>query len=293
MVEIKYINRKSGEIEVEEVPGGGAMKFLYGNPLGKLSLWLLIKRKFFSAWFGKYMSSRSSVKKIEGFVQNHQINLDEYIIPEGGFSSFNDFFYRKIKPENRPIEKGVVSPADGRVVVFPEMSQSKRFFIKGEEFDLSKFLDGNKNLIEAYTGGSMCIVRLAPVDYHRYHFPLDGIPGESVLINGAYYSVSPLALQKNVQIFLENKREYCVLETTSHGKVLICDVGATLTAGICQTYQSNEQVNKGDEKGYFYFGGSTLILLFEKGEITFSEDLIENTQNGYETLLKMGETIGN
>lgn len=292
MVEIEYINRSTGEKEVEKVPGGGSMKFLYGNPIGKLSLWLLIKRKFFSVWFGKYMSSKSSVKKIQGFVRNHQIDLNEYQIPEKGFQSFNDFFYRKVKPEMRPIGEGVVSPADGRVLVFSEISDTQKFYVKGEEFDLNSFLDGNKQLVDLYNGGAMCVVRLAPVDYHRYHFPVSGSPSASILINGAYYSVSPLALQKNMKIFLQNKREYTVLDSSSNGKVLICDVGATLTGGICQTYEPNKPIQKGDEKGYFYFGGSTLILLFEKGKVSFNEDLLSNTNKGLETLIKMGETIG-
>lgn len=291
MTQIKYINRVTGSIETENVPGGGSMRFLYGNPIGKFSLWLLIKRKFFTAWFGKYMNSRSSAKKIPSFVENHKIDLEEYVVPEGGYKSFNDFFYRHIKPDFRPIGEGVVSPADGRVLVFPTIDSSQKFFVKGEAFNLNKFLKDDE-LASRFVGGSICIVRLAPVDYHRYHFPVHGIASESKLINGYYYSVSPIALQKNMKIFVENKREYTRLESDENGLVLICDVGATLTGGIQQTYQPNSQVKKGTEKGYFFFGGSTLILLFEKNRIVFSEDLIENSSRGYETLVKMGETIG-
>lgn len=291
MTEIKFINRNTGSLEVENVPGGGSLRFLYGNPIGKFTLWFFIKRKLFSAWFGKYMSSQRSAKKIDDFVKKHQIDLNQYIVPENGFSSFNDFFYRKIKSQFRPIGEGIISPADGRVLVFPSISDAHKFYVKGLEFDIEKFL-GNKELAKEFIGGSMCVVRLAPVDYHRYHFPLEGVPSESKLINGYYYSVSPIALQKNVRIFLENKREYTILQTEEKGRVLICDVGATLTAGIQQTYQSEKRVEKGEEKGYFYFGGSTLILLFQKNRMTFSDDLIANTEKGLETLVKMGETIG-
>ncbi|CAG5079815.1 phosphatidylserine decarboxylase [Parvicella tangerina] len=291
MTEIKYINRETNSLETEEVPGSGAMHFLYGNPIGKFSLWFFIKRKVFSSWFGKYMSSKRSAKKIPGFVESHNIDLSQYVVPDGGFQSFNDFFYRKIKADQRPIGEGVISPADGRILVFPTITDASKFYVKGKTFDLIEFLR-DEQLAQLFNEGSLCVVRLAPVDYHRYHFPVGGVPSESKLINGYYYSVSPIALQKNFQIFLENKREYSVLKTASHGKVLICDVGATLTAGIQQTYVAGKSVNKGDEKGYFYFGGSTLILLFEKDAITFSKDLIENTHNGFETLVKMGETIG-
>ncbi|HYQ56234.1 MAG TPA: phosphatidylserine decarboxylase, partial [Draconibacterium sp.] len=139
--------------------------------------------------------------------------------------------------------------------------------------------------------GEMAIVRLAPPDYHRFHFPASGTASKSIKINGHYFSVSPLALQKSLEIFCENKREYCTLSTEEYGDILIVDVGATMVGSIIQTYEANTQVKKGDEKGYFAFGGSTLVLLFEKGKITFDADLVENTKKGMETTVKVGENI--
>ncbi|MCB9197859.1 MAG: phosphatidylserine decarboxylase [Flavobacteriales bacterium] len=292
MSEIKFVNRSNGELITEQVPGGRAMSFIYTNPFGKLSLWLLIKRKLLSALFGKYMSSKASVSKVEPFIRKHKMDMSEYIVPEGGFSSFNDFFYRKVRPQFRKIGDGVISPADGRVLVFPDISSVRTFFVKGEEFSLSTFLQDD-SLIKRYEGGSMCIIRLAPVDYHRYHFPVSGKASKNVKINGYYYSVSPIALQRNVRIFLENKREYSNIESNEFGNVLMCEVAATLTGGMKQVYIENENVLKGQEKGYFFFGGSTVILLFEKQRVVFSNDLIENTKKGLETWLKMGETIAN
>jgi phosphatidylserine decarboxylase len=292
MEEIKFKVRGSDDVVTEKVPGGGFLSFLYGgNPLGKLSLFLLVKRKVFSVGFGKYMSSSRSKKKIAPFVEKHKIDLNEYFQPQNGYQSFNDFFYRNIKPTARPIQNGVVSPADGRVVAFNLLSDTKKFFVKGAEFNLQSFLNDDK-LAAKYKEGAMLIVRLAPVDYHRYHFPVSGVVGPSKIINGYYYSVSPLALRKRMEIFCQNQREYSIQSSKEYGEVLICDVGATLTGGIVQTYQSGELSEKGSEKGYFAFGGSTIILLFEKGKIKFSSDLISNTNQGYETFLKMGETIG-
>lgn len=292
MEEIKFKVRGSDDVITEKVPGGGFLSFLYGgNPLGKLSLFLLVKRKIFSVGFGKYMSSSKSRKKIAPFVAKHNINLEEYDQPENGYQSFNDFFFRNIKPEFRPIGDGAVSPADGRVVAFNSLSDTKKFFVKGSEFDLKSFLCDD-NLACKYAGGAMLIVRLAPVDYHRYHFPVSGVVGPSKVIQGFYYSVSPLALRKKMEIFCQNQREYSIQSSAVYGDVLICDVGATLTGGIVQTYKENEFAEKGSEKGYFAFGGSTIILLFEKGKIQFNKDLIQNTNDGYETFLKMGEKIG-
>ncbi|HIP32387.1 MAG TPA: phosphatidylserine decarboxylase [Crocinitomicaceae bacterium] len=289
MQEIHYINRSNNQEEIEKVPGNGFLNFLYGgNPLGKMSLWLMVKRKYFSVVFGKYMRSSFSKSKIAPFVKKHQIDLNDYQKQE--FEHFNDFFYRKIKPSARPIGDGIVSPADGRVLVFPKISDTQQFYVKGSAFDLITFLQ-NEELAKKYDNGSMMVVRLAPVDYHRFHFPVSGVPSENKKIKGDYYSVSPIALREKVEIFLQNKREYCVLHNKEIGDVLICDVGATLTAGIHQTYQPTKPFQKGDEKGYFSFGGSTLIVLFEEGKMNFSKDLIENTSKGFETLLKMGEQI--
>jgi phosphatidylserine decarboxylase len=197
-----------------------------------------------------------------------------------------------VKPEFRPIHDGIVSPADGRVLAFEKISLSHKFFVKGSQFSLEQFLNDDK-MVKKFENGAMFIVRLAPVDYHRYHFPVSGRVGKNIKIKGAYYSVSPFALRKSLSIFCQNKREYCIQSSEKYGDVLICDVGATLTGGIIQTYKENEILSKGTEKGYFAFGGSTLVLFFEPNKIQFSQDLIENTKSGFETFLKMGETIGN
>lgn len=290
MEQITYYLR-SGEKQVENAPGAGFLRFLYTTPLGKLGLWILVKRKFFSVLFGKYMDSKASIKKIAPFIEQHQMDMTPYIEPNGGYRHFNDFFYRKIKPEFRPIGEGFVSPADGRVVAFNELKDGQKFYIKGSEFDLNTFTN-DPALAKKYEGGAMYVVRLAPVDYHRYHFPTDGLAGPSIRVEGDYYSVSPIALKRNWEIFWQNERQYTILNSETYGDVLICDVGATLTGGIVQTYAFNTQVEKGQEKGHFTFGGSTLVLMLEKGKIKFSEDLVQNSLEGKETYLKMGETIG-
>jgi phosphatidylserine decarboxylase len=146
-------------------------------------------------------------------------------------------------------------------------------------------------LAKKYKDGAMAIVRLAPADYHRFHFPASGKVSASKAINGHYFSVSPLALQRSLKIFCENYREYCILESPTFGDILISDVGATMVGSIIQTYKANSEIEKGDEKGYFAFGGSTLVLLFEKGKADFDADLTSNTKKGFETTIRMGEQI--
>ncbi|MBU2019145.1 MAG: phosphatidylserine decarboxylase [Bacteroidetes bacterium] len=286
------IQNRDGSTFIEETPGRGFLNFLYGtNPLGKLGVDVLVKRKFFSVLFGKYMDSSLSKGKIAPFIEKYKMDMDPYIIPNQGFAHFNDFFYRKIKPEFRPIGDGFVCPADGRIVAFDTLEEGQKFYVKGKQFDLETFL-GDKQLADQYSGGAMLVVRLAPVDYHRYHFPTSGIVGPSKVINGYYYSVSPIALKNNWAIFWQNERSYAIQDSAEFGKVLICDVGATLTGSIIQTYEENTFVEKGAEKGHFAFGGSTLVVLLEPGKINFDRDIKMNSSNGKETYVKMGETIG-
>ncbi len=288
---ILYIDRKSGQVKQENVPSAGMLRWLYSGASGKVALNLLFKRKLVSSLGGWYMNTRLSAKRIPAFVAEHCIDLNEFQhnSPKA-FSSFNDFFYRKIKTEARPLGNHLISPADGKILVFPDIEDLSKFFVKGNEFSLRSFLR-NEKLAKKYEKGAMAIVRLAPPDYHRYHFPAEGIASESVKIKGYYFSVSPLALQKSLRIFCENKREYCTLASPEYGDILILDVGATMVGSIIQTYKPGQKVKKGAEKGYFAFGGSTLVLLFEKGKISFDADLVENTRKGLETNVRLGENI--
>lgn len=291
MNEIKYIERRSQTIKVEKVPSLGMLKWLYNSATGKLALNVLFKRKIISLLGGWYMNKKHSAKRIPKFVNDHNINLQECEESNTtNFKTFNNFFYRKLKSDARKIEDGIVSPADGKILVFPKIKDISSFFVKGTEFSLQSFFC-NKLLVNKYEDGAMAIIRLAPADYHRFHFPASGIASESIKIKGHYFSVSPFALRGSLRILCENKREYCTLSSFDCGDVLIVDVGATMVGGITQTYRTNSEVKKGDEKGYFSFGGSTLVLLFEKDKIEFDSDLQVNTKNGFETTVLMGENI--
>ena len=288
---IQYIERKSGSLTKEFVPSEGMLRWLYNSSLGKVTLNTLVKRKMLTRLGGWYMSSRFSKKKIDKFVLQYQIDLSNYKITDSkAYLNFNDFFFRKIQPEKRPIGNGVVSPADGKMLAFESITDVSSFFVKGSEFTIKSFLK-NKDLANKYAGGSMIIARLAPTDYHRFHFPASGHISESKDIKGRYFSVSPMALKKSLEIFCQNYRTYSTLNTDDFGDILISEVGATMVGSIIQTYQDNSQVKKGAEKGYFAFGGSTLVLFFEKGKVKLAADLLENTRKGYETSVFVGENI--
>jgi phosphatidylserine decarboxylase len=236
------------------------------------------------------MDRTYSAKKIHPFIKDFDIDMS--IVQEQEFKNFNDFFTRKLKVDARPINTStniVVSPADGKILAYADISNSD-FIIKGKRFDVSSFLD-NPDLAQKYHDGSLLIIRLAPVDYHRFHFPVSGNLSQNKKIEGDYYSVNPFALRKKAEIFCLNKREYTILSNPLFGDVIMAEVGATLVGSIEQTFKGSS-VNKGEEKGYFKFGGSTVVLLFEKSKIHIDEDLLINTANGYETTVKMGKRIG-
>ena len=292
MSKIKYIDRNTGREKIESVPAEGIMKWLYGSPIGKVALYVLLKRKLVSVLGGWFMNSIFSKKRIQVFITDYNIEMTDYLQTDASkFKHFNDFFYRKINPAKRPIGQGVVSPADGKMLAFQSIEESTSFFIKGSHFDLSRFL-GTAELAQKYRGGAMLIIRLAPTDYHRYHFPAKGIASETSMINGYYYSVSPIALRQSLEVFCENKRTISTLVTASYGDILISEVGATMVGSILQSYDVNSSVEAGSEKGYFAFGGSTVVLLFEQGKVKLSDDLIQNTKNGLETQVLVGQTIG-
>ncbi len=290
MKEISYIDRKDGRVKTEKVPGEKTIRWLYYHPLGKITLNLLLKRKFVSAWAGNYMNTRRSAKRIQSFARANGIDLSEYeFSANGSYKTFNQFFYRRLKPGVRPVGERVVSPADGKILAFQKIDDLATFFVKGLDFTLRSFLQ-DTSLAQKYRNGSMAIVRLAPADYHRFHFPVSGKASPSKKIKGHYFSVSPLALNNGLRIFCENQRDFCTLVTEKYGTVLLAEVGAAMVGSIIQTYRPGE-VQKGAEKGYFAFGGSSLVLVFEEGKIQFDEDLILNTKKGLETSIKMGENI--
>ncbi len=290
-MEIKYINRSTNEVETERPPGEGLLKFLYQNSFGKGIILPFVKRKFVTEWYGRWMDRPASKKRIASFVDSLNIDMSESRRSIHEFKSFNDFFYRKLKPGARTIQQGLVSPGDGKLLAFKKASDANSFYIKGKEFTLRKFLkdDGTAN---KYRDSSMVILRLAPNDYHRYHFPYDGIPSRSEHIDGAYYSVSPISVSEMfTEVFCENKREICRLKTLEKGEMLLIPVGATMVGSIHSTYKPDEPVKKGNEMGYFAFGGSTIVLLFDPDSFKLDKDLLENTKNQIETAVKMGEKI--
>ena len=219
--------------------------------------------------------------------------MHEYEVPAEGFQSFNSFFIRTLKPGMRPIDSNphiITSPADGNVVVIENLTQNTNFPIKNAFFDLAHFI-GSEALAKQYYGGTVIIVRLAPENYHWFHFPTDSIASKPTRIKGCLESVNPIAFSKNLNPLLTNERHLITLQTPNHNTILMIPVGAMFVGRIVETYSPEQWYKKGDPAGYFAFGGSTIALVFKAGVMQPQEAFIKNSLQSLETPIKMGEAL--
>ena len=285
---MKYIDRK-GNITIEENGQDKFLRHLYNDWGGRLCLKIIIQ-PFVTRLGGWFLNTRLSARMISGFVERNHIDLS--VCTRQKFDSYNDFFTRRLKEGQRPVAADanvLVSPCDGKVTV-SRIGSDSRFYIKDTLYTLERLLR-NKKLAERYLGGYAVILRLTVDDYHHYCYVADGEKSPEVKIPGVFHTVNPAA-NDVCQIYHENTREYCLLKTEQFGTIAMMEVGAMMVGKITNLQPSACEVKKGEEKGYFEFGGSTIVLLLQHGKVRMDSDLIENSENGYETIVRMGERIG-
>ena len=265
------------------------LEVIYGHALTRMLL-----RPFLSPAVsdicGKFLSTRFSRRIIPSFVKKNHIDLSIYEKQE--FDSYNAFFTRKIKAEQRPIndQKNVlISPSDGKVTAYP-ITQKGRFWIKHTQYTAAQLLK-DERLAERYMGGWIYVIRLTVDDYHRYCYVADGRKSRQRKIRGVLHTVNPVA-NDYYPIYKMNSREYCLLKTKELGTILLMEVGALMVGKINNHEEDSAQVKRGDEKGMFEFGGSTIVVMTEPGMTKPDKDIIQNTKAQAETLIKMGEPIG-
>lgn len=265
------------------------LEVIYGHALTRMLL-----RPFLSPAVsdicGKFLSTRLSRRIIPSFVKKNHIDLGIYEKQE--FNSYNAFFTRKIKAEQRPINEQkniLISPSDGKVTAYP-ITQKGRFWIKHTQYSAAQLLK-DERLAERYMGGWIYVIRLTVDDYHRYCYVSDGYRSSERRIEGVLHTVNPVA-NDCYPIYKMNTREYCLLKTRKLGTVLTMEVGALMVGKICNYVKQPCEVHRGEEKGRFEFGGSTIIVMTEPGKVIPDQDLRTNTREHAETLVKMGEHIG-
>lgn len=264
------------------------LKLLYGTKWGRMLLKPLTVPGV-SKLAGAFLSTKLSCILIKPFIKKNGIDMEQYEPVK--YQSYNDFFTRKIKAGLRPVDynsQHFISPCDSKLIVFP-ITENSRFTVKHTPYTVASLLK-NKNLAADYQGGYVMIFRLTVDDYHRYCYVSDGIKEENVVIPGVLHTVNPVA-NDYFPIFKENSREYSILHTEEFDDVVMVEVGALLVGKIVN-HHGKYRVLRGQEKGYFEFGGSTVILLVKEGKVRMDADILENSAKGIETVVKFGEKIG-
>ncbi|KAF2260176.1 hypothetical protein CC78DRAFT_547751 [Lojkania enalia] len=271
-------------------------KGLKANNMEKKRIRKLLRSLSFKQ--GRKYDDPASAAEIPGFIAFHQLDMSEVLLPTSEFKNFNEFFYRALKPGARPCSapddpRVITSPADCRSVVFNTVDQAQAIWIKGREFTIERLLgDAYPEDAKRYYGGSLGVFRLAPQDYHRFHIPVDGVMGEPKTIEGEYYTVNPMAIRSALDVYGENVRVIVPIDSVTHGRVMVICVGAMMVGSTVITRKGGEKVKRAEELGYFKFGGSTLLLLFEPGQMKYDDDLVDNSKSALETLIRVGMSIG-
>ena len=283
---MKILDRNGQEVIIDQSQNK-LLKKLYGNVLGRCLLKVLTL-PFITGIGGWYMNSALSKHRIKPFIQQNHINMDQYI--EEDYPNYNTFFTRKIKAGQRPINMDkdiLIAPADSKLSYYSLTSETI-LTIKDTTYHLKDLLN-NERLASQYQEGICLIFRLAVDDYQRYFFIDNGIKEADQYIPGKFHTVNPIA-NDYYPIYKQNSRSYCILHTENFGDVVYMEVGAMMVGKICN--HPIKEFKKGQEKGYFEFGGSTIVLLFKKDIVDIDQDIIMNSQNFYETKVCFGEKIG-
>lgn len=293
---IKYYNRHTQKIETEKVYGDAAVRWMYQTPTGQFLTNFLVKAPI-SKIYGAYQNWPISKQKIAPFLDEFGIDLADFEPAPGRsksdpYGNFNEFFIRTFVPGKRTFAtQSEVMPAfsEARYFAYESMTDEQTVPVKGRYLS-SKALLARTRWEETFKDGPLLLARLCPVDYHRFHYPDNGKVLDYYRVKGKLHSVNPIALKEFADIFATNERQVTILETENFGKLAYVEVGAICVGKIVQS-GSLEDFKRGDEKGYFLFGGSTVIVLGEKGRWSPEPDMLEFTKQGIETYLQLGEPV--
>ncbi len=283
---MKIYDRSGNEVIVDQGQNN-LLKLLYSHFLGRCLLKVLTL-PFITHIGGKYMNSSFSKHKISPFIEKNHIDMSQYV--QQSYQSYNEFFTRCIKEGQRPIAKEkeiLIAPADSKLTYYPILEDT-HLQIKDTIYTIEDLLQ-NQSLAKDYQGGVCLIFRLTVDDYHRYCFIDKGTKEKDVYIPGVFHTVNPIA-NDYYPIYKQNSRSYSLLHTENFGDVIYMEVGAMMVGRIVN--HDKKTFEKGEEKGYFEFGGSTIVALFQKDKVIIDEDIIQNSKTHDETRVLMGEKIG-
>lgn len=273
---------------IEDNPNCG-LSFLYNTIPGRILLKPLVSSSFISNLVGSFMESKASKILIKPFIKKYNIDLSLY--KNNKYSCFNDFFIRKLKDEHMIIENNkdtFMAPCDAKLTCY-KINDNTLFTIKNSTYSVSSLIN-NESVAKEFKNGYVLVFRLSPEDYHRYYFVDDGMIIKNYEINGKYHTVNPIVYDK-FKVFKENTRECTIINTKNFSKLIYVEVGALLVGKI-NNHKKKGSFNKNEEKGYFMYGGSTVVILVKENIIKLNDEIINNSSNGIETYVKYKEEIG-
>jgi phosphatidylserine decarboxylase len=290
---IRYQDRASGEWREEQVFGERELTLFYGSPLGKALTQRILTWAPLSEVYGLFKRLPGSRAGVRDFVERLGIDASEAELPLDAYPSLDAFFARRLRPEARPPDPdpaAFLSPCDARTLAFARWPTQRPLEIKRSRVTLPELVNEDPVLCQRFSGGGVLISRLAPADYHRFHFPAQGWASPARAFPGRLHSVHPIALEAGAPS-LRNKRSLTVLETAKFGVLALIEVGALVVGTIVQTFAPG-WVERGAEKGTFRFGGSTVVVLSEPGRVRWDQDLLDATAAGHETLVRVRTRVG-
>ena len=280
-------------MEEEKIYGEASIRWAYYNPIGKIITRLIVKNPLISKLYGWWMDRSSSKKRIQPFIELYNVDTSEFLEPVESYPHFNAFFYRELKPESRPIDDrdfSLVFPADGRHLAIENVQLAKRFYAKGQELSIDELV-GDMPFAQTLSGASVVISRLCPVDYHRFHAPFSGTAMAPLVIGNSLYSVNPLALSQNLDYLIQNRRWVIPFKLDDGKLAVVVVIGATFVGSAEFTYDPGF-VEKGQELGFFLFGGSCVVTVLPHGKAMIDPSLLGQSREGVESYDKMGRPFG-
>lgn len=283
VVFFEIIMNKSTERKGEE----RLLSFAYNTKAGK-PVKRIITNPVVSLVAGKFMDTSLSKLCIKHFIRKNGIDRDDYLAED--YRCFNDYFTRRIRPELRPVDyakNALISPCDGMLSAY-RVSPGCEFSVKQIRYTAEELLR-SETLAKRYEEGVCLVLRLGVNNYHRYCYIDNGAKTDNVHIRGRYNPVMPL-VSRSHPVYRENSREYCVLHTENFGDVVQIEVGACLVGRIVN-HDGPAQIRRGEEKGFFQYGGSTIVLFIEKDRIKLPEEIFEKTAQDIETPILFGTKI--
>lgn len=285
-------DREKKSMAEEKLLTETSLRFLYEGRLGRFLTSLLFARRVFSRYYGWWSAERAwSRRNIQRFAGFFEIPLEDF--EEGPFKNFNEFFIREFKPGKRTFVTDpdvMPSSAEGRFLGWNRFGKDDTFPVKGEFLTAAALL-ADRARGAAFEGGPVLLMRLAPQDYHRFHFADDGEIVEQYSIPGPLHSVNPIAVFSRGDIFCTNHRIVTIQQTVNFGTLAYVDVGALAVGRIVEKHSVGYRANRGEVRGYFKLGGSSIVVLGEPGKWEVDSEILEYTQKKIETMVKLGTPV--